>query len=274
MHPRRVVLFTPGDSERKTRKAATLDADCVVMDLEDGVAWSQKEAAREVVLQSLQTIDFGRSERVVRLNPVGSGLEVADLKATIEGKPDVYLLPKVQTSADLIWLDTALSEYETRFDWEPEGIRVLALIETAMGVVNVRDIAQAIRRTEALFFGAEDLIGDIGGVRTASNREVLYARSKVALNAAAYRLQAIDQVFASLKDEEGLRAECQQAVELGYRGKIAIHPDQIPLIQAAFSPADAEIADAQRLIEAFKEYQANGQGVFTLDGKMVEMCRC
>ncbi|MCO6451320.1 MAG: CoA ester lyase [Caldilineales bacterium] len=270
MRPRRTVLFMPGDSQRKIEKAATVGVDCIVMDLEDGVAWEQKEAARETTLHSLLTLDFGASERVVRLNPVGSGLEVADFRGTIEGKPDAYLLPKVGNSADLVWLDAMLDQFESRFEWEPGSIRVLVLIETALGVVNVRDIAQASRRCEALFFGAEDLIGDIGGVRTKSNREVHYARSKIALNAAAFGLQAIDQVFVDIKDEAGLRAECEQAVELGYRGKMAIHPDQVPIIRAAFSPNPDQIAAAQRLIDAYHEYQARGQGVFTLDGKMVD----
>lgn len=270
MRSRRAVLFMPGDSQRKIEKAITLAADSIVMDLEDGVAQSQKTAARATVLEALQSLDFGESERIVRINPVGSQLEEADLRGTAEGRPDAYLLPKVNTSADLIWLDKQLQIYEKRHDFEENSIRILALIETALGVVNVRDIAQASRRLEALLFGAEDLVGDVGGLRTDSNREVLYARSKVALTAAAYDLQAIDQVFIDLEDEEGLKVECRQAIELGYRGKMAIHPDQIPIIQAAFSPSPDQIAEAQRLIDAYEDYQARGSGVFTLDGKMVD----
>jgi citrate lyase beta subunit len=119
-------------------------------------------------------------------------------------------------------------------------------------------------------FGAEDLMGDIGGVRTKAGWEVFYARSKVVTSAAAFDLQAIDMVFVDLKDVDGLRAECQQAVELGYRGKIAIHPDQVPVIQSAFSPSPKQILEAQRLIEAYESYQASGTGVFTIDGKMVD----
>jgi len=270
MHPRRALLFMPGDSTRKIRKAAALDVDCVVMDLEDGVAWNQKEAARDTIVDALQTMDFGSSEKVVRLNPVGSRLEEADVKTTIMGRPDAYVLPKVETPAQIIWLDKMLDTLEHRHDLEPNSVRILALIETALGIMNLREIAQTSRRMDSLMFGAEDLMGDIGGVRTEAGLEIFYARSKMVTAAAAFDLQAIDMVYVDLKNVDSLRAECQQAVELGYRGKIAIHPDQIPVIQTAFSPTTDQISEAQRLIDAYEFYQSSGSGVFTMDGKMVD----
>lgn len=270
LRPRRALLFLPGDSERKIAKAAALGADSVIMDLEDGVAFSAKATARATVLHALQTVDFGRSERAVRLNPVGSGLEEADLAATIAGHPDAYVLPKVASPDHLRWLDQQLAAAEAAHGWEAGGIRVLALIETALGIMNLREIAQASRRVEALLFGAEDLIGDIGGVRTAAGWEVLYARSAVVTAAAAYGLQAIDMVFVALDDLEGLAAECGQAVEMGYQGKMAIHPRQVMVIQAAFAPTPSQIAAAQRLVDAYRDFAAAGAGVFTLDGKMVD----
>ncbi|HEY53988.1 MAG TPA: CoA ester lyase [Caldilineae bacterium] len=270
MRPRRTVLFVPGDSERKIRKAAMLDADCVVMDLEDGIAWSRKGAARKTATEALLTMDFGRSERAVRINAVGSGLEEADLKSTIVGRPDAYVLPKVETPAQLIRLDKMLDVLERRCEYEPNSTRVLALVETALGIMNLREIAQTSRRVDALMFGAEDLIGDIGGRRTQGRWEVFYARSKIVTTAAAFGLQAIDMVFVDLNDAEGLQAECQQAAELGFRGKMAIHPDQLPVTLAAFSPTSEQVSEAKRLIEAYETYQASGSGVFTLDGKMVE----
>ena len=270
MRPRRALLFMPGDSERKIRKATTLDVDVVIMDLEDGVAWNQKEAARATVLEALKTLDFGRSERAVRLNTAGSGLEADDLKATIEGHPDAYVLPKVESPGQLIWLDDILSQIETRNGWEHGGIRILAIVETALGIMNLPEIAQASRRVDALMFGAEDLIGDIGGVRTRAGWEVFYARSKLVTTAAAYGLQAIDMVFVDLHDLAGLEIECRQAVEMGYQGKMAIHPRQVPVIQQTFSPSPEQIEAARRLIEAYRQYQRSGSGVFVLDGKMVD----
>lgn len=270
MRPRRALLFLPGDSERKIAKAATLEVDAVVLDLEDGVAMGQKEVARARVRQALQTVDFGPRERIVRLNAVGSGLEAADLEATLPGRPDAYLLPKVHSPDQITWLDAALGAAETRYGWPSGSIRILALIETALGIVNLREIAAVGGRLEALLFGAEDLIGDIGGVRTAAGREVLYARSAVVTTAAAFGLAAIDMVFVALDDLEGLARECREAVELGYQGKMAIHPRQVPVIQAAFTPTAEQIEAARRLIAAYRDHERHGVGVFVLDGKMVD----
>ncbi len=270
LRPRRALLFLPGDSERKIVKAATLGADCVVMDLEDGVAQSAKAAARACVLAALGSVDFGRSERVVRLNPAGSGLEEADLAGTLSGRPDAYILPKVGSPEAILWLDRQLAAAETARGWEPGGIRILAIVETALGIMNLREIAQASPRLDALLFGAEDLAGDMGALRTPAGGEVLVARSLVAIAAAAYNLQAIDMVFVTLDDLDGLADECQAAVELGYQGKMAIHPRQVPVIQTAFTPTPDQIAAAQRLLDAYHQYQASGAGVFALDGKMVD----
>ncbi len=270
MHPRRALLFIPGDSEQNIQKATSLDVDGVILDLEDGVAWNQKEGARATVEQTLLDLDFGRSERVVRINAIGSGMEEADLQKTIAARPDAYTLPKVETPAQLIWLDDKLSRYEAKYEWQHGSIRVIAIVETALGIMNLREIAQAGTRLDALMFGAKDLIGDIGGIRTRAGQEVFYARSKVVTTAAAFNLQAIDMVFVDLNDVEGLEVECRQAVELGYQGKMAIHPNQIPIIQKIFTPTADQIADARRLIEAYNDYQSRGSGVFTLDGKMVD----
>ncbi|MDW8268474.1 MAG: CoA ester lyase [Anaerolineae bacterium] len=270
MRRRRALLFLPGDSERKIAKAITLEVDAVILDLEDGVALGQKEMARALVRRALETFDFGPRERIVRLNAVGSGLEDADLAATLPGRPDAYLLPKVSDPAAIAWLDAALTAAEAHYGWPPGGIRILALIETALGVVNLREIARVGGRLEALLFGAEDLIGDIGGVRTAAGHEVLYARSAVVTTAAAFGLAAIDMVFVALDDLEGLARECREAVELGYQGKMAIHPRQVPIIQAAFTPTTAQVDAARRLIDAYREHERHGVGVFVLDGKMVD----
>ncbi len=270
LRPRRALIFLPGDSERKIAKAVTLGADSVIMDLEDGVAFSAKETARATALHALQTVDFGRSERAVRLNPVGSGLEAADLAGTIAGHPDAYVLPKVASPDHIRWLDQQLTVAEAAHGWEAGSIRVLAIIETALGIMNLREIAQVSRRVEALMFGAEDLMGDIGGVRTPAGWEVFYARSAVVTAAAAYGLQAIDMVFVTLDDLEGLAAECRQAIDMGYQGKMAIHPRQVAVIQAAFSPTPSQVAAAQRLVDAYQAFAAAGEGVFTLDGKMVD----
>lgn len=271
MRPRRALLFMPGDDRRKIEKGASLEVDAVVMDLEDGVAFNRKVVARETVRKALEEIEFGRTERLVRINPVGSGLEEADLVATIGGHPDGYVVPKVESPEQVEWLSAWLAAEERARGWPVGGIRLLAILETARGILNAGVIAGADERLEALIFGAEDFAGDVGATRTREGQEILYARSVVVVAAAAHRLQAIDTVFTDLHDLEGLRKEAAFALQLGFDGKLAIHPRQVPVIQEAFTPSPEEVERAKRLIEAFEAHQAEGTGVFAFEGKMVDM---
>ncbi|HEU5181231.1 MAG TPA: CoA ester lyase [Candidatus Polarisedimenticolia bacterium] len=258
---RRALLFVPGDDERKVAKAAASGADCVILDLEDGVAEDRKAAAREIVAASLGRLDFGRSERLVRVNPVGSELHPGDMEAILPAHPDGYVLPKVE-SADQV------RDVVRRTSLEPAAL--LALIESARGVLELKEIAGADPRLEALLFGAEDLAGDVGATRTRAGHEAAWARGAVVLAAAAFSLQAIDTVFIDLADQENLRRESAEAAEMGYAGKMAIHPKQVPIIQEAFTPDDEAIAAARRLVEVHAQHQASGRGAFALDGKMVD----
>jgi citrate lyase beta subunit len=148
---------------------------------------------------------------------------------------------------------------------------LLAIIETAKGMVNLREIAESSPRLDALIFGAEDLVGDIGATRTAEGQEILYARSRVVIHAKACGLQAIDTVYTDLNDIDGLKAQTRQAQIMGFDGKLAIHPRQVEPIQGVFTPTTEEIRRAQRLIAAHDAQQKAGSGAFALDGKMVDM---
>ncbi len=270
MRPRRALLYMPGDSQRKIEKALTLNADSICMDLEDGVAAGQKAAAREVVRQALTTLDFGRSERLVRINSVGSGLEAADLGVTITGRPNGVLLPKVDGARAVAWLDQQISAAEQDHGWPAGEIAIIAVVETARGIVNLGEICAASPRLQALIFGAEDLAADVGATRTRDGAEVFFARSALVTWAAAYGLQAIDMVYVDYQDLEGLAREARQAVELGYVGKQAIHPRQIDPIQSAFTPSAEAIERAQHIVSAAAANEAAGLGAFAVDGKMVD----
>jgi citrate lyase beta subunit len=270
MRPRRALLYMPGDSQRKIEKALSLNVDSVCMDLEDGVAAGQKEAARGTVRQALARLDFGRSERLVRINSVGSGLEAADLAETITGRPDGIVLPKVENAAAIEWLDQRITETELAQGWTAGEMGIIAIVETARGIINLGEICSASPRLQALIFGAEDLAADIGATRTREGEEVFYARSALVTWAAAYGLQAIDMVYVDYQDLEGLIQEARRGAELGYSGKQAIHPNQIGPIQAAFTPSPAAIAYAQRIAQAAAENEAAGLGAFAVDGKMVD----
>jgi citrate lyase beta subunit len=271
LRSRRALLYVPGDDLHKIEKAAGLGADCVCLDIEDGVAANRKADARDTIAQALQTINFGRSERLVRINPVNSGLEVEDLNKVIPAHPDGIVLPKVQNAEQVKWVSAWLLGAEKTNGWLEGSISLIVLIESALGVVNLREIAGADPRLQALIFGAEDLAGDIGAVRTRPVGEIFYARSAVANHAAAFGLQAIDMVWMDLHDLEGLRAECRQGAQMAYSGKQVIHPNQVEPAHTAFAPSDEAIAQARRIVAAAAQEQDAGKGAFALDGKMVDM---
>jgi len=260
----------PGDDMRKIRKAATLGVDCVCMDLEDGVAVNRKAAARVAIVEALTSLSFGGSERLVRINPVGSGYEEAELAAVLPAHPDGIVVPKVAGATDIQWVSARIAAAEAQFGWPPGEIALIAIVESPKAIVNLKEIASADPRLQALIFGAEDLAGDIGARRTPEAWEVFYARSALVTHAAAFGLQAIDMVYIDFHDEAGLRAEAQQGAQLGFSGKQIIHPNQVAPVQEAFTPDDEAISEAQRLVAAFERHQAEGRGAFALDGKMID----
>lgn len=268
---RRSLLFMPGDSMKKIRKAANWEVDTVILDLEDGVAQNRKVEARTTVAEALRTLDFGERERLVRLNHVNTGLPSDEIEATAAWRPDGYIAPKAEDEADLRAVDRLLEMAEQRLGVDAGAFRLFAMIETARGVMNLKEIARATPRLEGLIFGAEDLAGDIGAVRTLAAWEVFYARSAIVTAAAAYGLQAFDMVFTDFHDAAGLETESRFARQLGYTGKTCIHPNQTAIVNRTFSPTPEEIDRAQRLVQAFEEQQTAGAGAFTFEGKMVDM---
>jgi citrate lyase beta subunit len=271
MRARRAVLYMPGDDERKIRKAATLGADCVCLDMEDGVALSRKDEARALIPAMLAQLDFGRAERLVRINPFGTGMEADDIRAALAVRPDGVVIPKVETGDAIRWASSEIATAERKHGWPAGEIALIVMVETALGIVNLREIASSDPRLQGLIFGAEDLAGDIGAVRTPEAWEVFYARSAVVTHAAAFGLQAIDMVYIDYKDTEGLVRESAEGARMGYTGKQVIHPNQIAPVQGAFTPDDAAVMHAQRVMNAMTENQAAGKGAFSLDGKMIDM---
>ncbi len=263
----------PGDSRRKIEKGAALDVDSIIMDLEDGVALNNKVAARDAVLSALHEVDFGRSERLVRTNMIIPGwLFDKDIEVTVQGKPDGYVLPKVENAWQIQHVSMLLAAAEDRNDWPRGTIRLLAIIETALGVANLSEIANADERLEALIFGAEDLAGDIGATRTREGWEVFYARSAVVTYAKAFKRQAIDTLLTDLTlSDEDIMADTRFSAQMGFDGRLAIHPKQVAPIQRVFTPSTESIRHAKRLIAAHDAHQAVGKGAFEYEGKMVDM---
>ena len=271
MRSRRALLYMPGDDRRKIEKATTLGVDCICMDLEDGTALNKKAEARGVIAQAMRELDFGKSERCIRINSVGSGFEQDDLAAALAARPDTIVLPKVESAEQVGWVSGEIESYELSNGLPMGGIRLLAGLETAKGVLNLKEIAGADKRLEALIFGGEDYAASLGATRSSAATELLYARQAVVTACAAHEIQAIDIVYIDFRDTEGLRREAQQGADWGFVGKQIIHPNQVAPVQAAFTPSDEAIAYARRVVATFEASQQEGKGAYALDGVMIDM---
>lgn len=271
MRSRRALLYVPADDERKINKAASLPVDCVILDLEDGVAPGRKDAARESAVRALQRMDFGTAERLVRINPVDRQPGLQDLEAILPARPDGILLPKIDSADTVHRVSETIARMEKKRGWPAGGIALIVIAETARAILRLETICSAEERVQAVIFGAEDLAADIGAVRSAGGMEVFTARSLVVLNAAAAGIQALDVVNVNYRDLEALYADARQAAGMGFAGKQIIHPAQIDPVQRAFTPSEDEVRQAQELIRAFEASVANGKGAFGLDGRMVDM---
>lgn len=267
----RSFLFAPGDDLRKLNKAAQSNADAVILELEDGVAHDRKAVARQTVREAALSIDFGRQEKLIRVNDVSTPFFEDDVRETIDCRPDAFVLPKVESEEDLWRICELIDEAEQRRGWPAGGIGLIIMLETPKGILNLREICEAKTRLKAIIFGAEDYASFIGAKRTREATEVLFARSAIVNACGAYGLQAIDMVFIDFNDDAGLEQECRLGKQLGFLGKQVIHPRQIDIVNQCFAPTAEELAWAHRIVEGFKASQREGRGAFALDGKMIDM---
>ncbi len=270
MHSRRALLYMPGDDWKKITKALTLSVDCICMDMEDGVALNRKAEARATIARALQELDFGDSEKLARINAVGSGLEQDDIRAVLPYRPDGIVIPKVESLEQIRWGSEFIEAAELANGWPLNSIRMLVGVETAKGVLNLKEIASH-SRLDGIIFGGEDFADSIGAKRSESAVELLYARQAVVTACAAYGLQAIDIVTIDFKNVDKIRREAEFGAGLGFAGKQIIHPNQVAPVQQAFTPDDEAIAYAARLVKAFESHQRQGKGAFALDGQMIDM---
>jgi citrate lyase subunit beta / citryl-CoA lyase len=273
---RRSLHFVPGGNERMMAKALSLPADGLILDLEDAVAPDLKVATRPIVTRWLTELEFGGRERWVRMNPIATGLGVADLEATIAGRPEGYVVPKPRHAGDVREIAQILDRLEHRHGL-PNGVTRLVLIatETPEGLLNIREVAAASPRIVTVSWGIEDLSAAMGlpQVRDAEGRYLdipRHARVMCALVASAAGLDAMDTVYTDIADLAGLRRECEEAVAMGFSGKISIHPSQIEVINDVFTPAKAVVDEARELVAAFEEHRRRGVYAFRFKGQMVD----
>ena len=267
---RRTMLFIPGNNPNMLVNGGCLGADTLIFDLEDAVSPDEKDAARELLHNALGTLDFGRSERIVRINGLDTPYWVDDLRAILPLHPDAIMPPKVSDGDYIRTLDEKLTELEGELGLEEGSTRILALLETAAGVENAYEIARASKRMLGLFLGAEDLSADLRCPRTKEGTEILYARGRLVCAARAAGVEVYDTPFTDVRDLEGLEKDAEFAKGLGFSGKACISPAHVDTVNRVFSPTEKEIAYAHDVFAAIAEAKRLGKGAIALRGKMID----
>jgi citrate lyase subunit beta / citryl-CoA lyase len=264
---RRSRLYLPGNEPKYFINAGLHGPDAIILDLEDSVHFAEKDAARLLVRNALRGVDFGRAERMVRINQLPLGL--ADLEEIIPQAPDLILIPKVETAkqvSDVVGAINSIAEQAivTRPIW------LMPILESALGIENAFEIAKASERIAAITIGLEDYTADLGVVKTAEGAESLYARMRVVNAAHAAHVQAIDSVYGHVTDSEGLLHWGESSRAMGFEGMGCIHPMQIEIIHRAFAPTTSELEKASKIVAAYEEAQVLGLGVVSLGSKMID----
>ena len=268
MNPRRSCLYVPGSNARAMEKARKINADAIILDLEDAVAPDAKDAARVAACEAVSSRAFGQREIVIRINPLSSKWGAEDMKQAVSAGPDAVLVPKVTSCADIRAIDAAM-----RGAGAKPGLALWTMIETPLAILNIREIAASAADTSLSCFvtGTNDLAKEMRAQITPDRAAFQSALQLTIMAARGFGLAAIDGVYNDISDLPGLDTECRQGRVLGFDGKTLIHPAQVDICNAAYSPDPAEIEEARAVIEAFADPANAGQGAIKVGGKMTEL---
>ncbi|ATW24985.1 HpcH/HpaI aldolase/citrate lyase family protein [Candidatus Formimonas warabiya] len=266
---RRTMLFIPGNDPGKLQSAGIYRSDCLVFDLEDSVSVNEKDAARILVRNAIMYIEYP-SEIGVRINGLDTSYGRDDLATILPAKPAFIRLPKAEKVDDIQELDRIISAAERKYQFQSGTIKIVLTIETAKGILSAYHLAVASPRVIGIGMGAEDLVADLKGSRTREGNELLFAKSQILYAARAAGVQAIDNVFSDVNDEEGFREDTNWGRILGYDGKSVIHPNHIPIVHEIYAPSEKEIDLAKNVLAAYQEAVQNKSGVIALNGKMID----
>ena len=265
VRPRRSVLYMPGANTRALEKARSLPADALIFDLEDAVAPDAKEAARTNVVLAAQSKAYGKREIAIRCNGLATEWGAADIEAIATSGADAILVPKVESAAEVTHVVSLLDTAGA-----PPTLAVWAMIETPKAILRAEEIAGSHPRLALFVMGTNDLVKDMRARHTPMRLPMVTALGLGMLAARAYGLTILDGVYNDIRDVEGFRAVCQQGLEMGFDGKTLIHPSQVEPCNEVFAPSAAELEMAGKIVAAFKAAQAEGKGVVTVDGRMIE----
>ena len=269
MQPNRAFLFAPGNHPRKVEKVFDAGADAVILDLEDAVAVSEKVATRPAVIEALQLPR--RCRGYVRVNALDTPFCFEDIEAVVQNGLDGIVLPKVEQAADIQMVDWLITSLERKSGLVEGGIDLMPIIESGKGIANAREIAAAGGRLKRLSFGAGDYTRDMGMEWTLDELELDHAQSEVVLASRINHLEPpIDTVFIHIKEDQHFRNSAERARIKGFQGKLCIHPAQVPLTNAAFTPKAQDVTWSRRIIAAFEEAEASGSASIQVDGYFVD----
>ena len=267
---RRSMLFVPGSNAAMISNTFIYKPDSIMFDLEDAVALKEKDSARILVAHALQHPLYQEIETVVRVNPLDSEFGLADLNAVVRAGVDVVRMPKTETAQDVIDMDREITKIEKACGREVGSTKMLAAIESPLGITQANQIATASNRLIGIALGAEDYVRNLKTERSPEGIELLFARCSILQAARAAGIQAFDTVYSNANNEEGFLAEAALIKQLGFDGKSLINPRQIELLHNLFAPTQKDVDQERRIIDAAEEAERNGLGVVSLNGKMID----
>ena len=263
------MMFVPGNNPGMMADAHIYGPDSIMLDLEDSVTLAEKDAARLLVYHALQSVDYGNTETVVRINPLNTPFGRKDIEAVVRAGVQVIRMPKTETADEVREVEAEILRVEQRLGCVGRT-QIMAAIESALGVVNAYDIATASTRMMGIALGAEDYCANLKTQRTPSGNELQLARQTIVVAARAAGIDALDTVYSNLNDMDTFRAEVEYIKSLGFDGKSIINPRQIEVVNEVFAPKEKDIAKARTILAAIKEAEARGSGVVSVNGKMVD----
>lgn len=263
------MMFVPGNNPGMMADAHIYGPDSIMLDLEDSVSMMEKDTARLLVYNALKTVDYGDTEMVVRINPLSTPYGKKDIEAVVKAGVHVIRMPKTETADEVREVEAEIEKVEREIG-ALGRTKIMAAIESALGVVNAYDIATSSKRMMGIALGAEDYCANLKTQRSKDGDELRLARETIVVAARAAGIDALDTVYSNLNDMETFRREVEYIKTLGFDGKSIINPRQIEVVNEVFTPSEKDIQKAKAIVAAIKEAEKKGSGVISLNGKMID----